>query len=178
MQQMYPAFIAGIFLCAILAASMSTADSQLLAASSAVSRDVYKGIINKNADEKKVLLIGRITVVVIAAIALLLAFDQNSSVFGLVSYAWAGFGATLGPLILLSLYWKGLTSAGAIAGIIGGGITVVAWHQIPAKVAPIFGLYEIIPGFVVCFVLAVIVSMCIKNKNEEMLKEFDDYKKA
>lgn len=177
MQQMYPAFIAGIFLCAILAASMSTADSQLLAASSAVSRDIYKGLLKKNASEKEVLNIGRFVVFLIALIALLLSLNPNSSVFGLVSYAWAGFGATFGPLVLLALYWKGATAKGAITGMILGGIAVVVWHQIPGSVSPIFGLYEILPGFIVCLVSAVVVSLLDKNKDAEMLAEFENYKK-
>ena len=176
MQKMYPAFIAGLFLCAILAASMSTADSQLLAASSAVSRDIYKGLIKKDAAEKDVLNIGRFVVFLIALIALLLSLNPNSSIFGLVSYAWAGFGATFGPLILLALYWKNMTAKGAIAGMIAGGIVVVAWHQIPASVAPIFGLYEILPGFIVCLAVSVIVSLLDKNKDKEMINEFKAYK--
>lgn len=176
MQNMYPAFIAGIFLCAILAASMSTADSQLLAASSAVSQDIFKGIIKKDADEKEVLNVSRFVVFLIALIALFMSLDPNSSIFSLVSYAWAGFGATFGPLVLLALYWKKMTNKGAITGLVGGGIVVVAWHQIPASVAPIFGLYEIVPGFVVCLVLAVVVSLLDKNKNPEMLAQFDAYK--
>lgn len=177
MQSMYPAFIAGLFLCAILAASMSTADSQLLAASSAIGRDIYKGLINKDADEKTVLNVSRFTVFAIALVALLLSLNPSSSIFGLVSYAWAGFGATFGPLVLLALYWKNMTAKGAIAGLITGGITVVAWHQIPASVAPIFGLYEIVPGFMVCLFFAVLVSLLDKNKDPEMLAEFDAYKK-
>ena len=177
MQQMYPAFIAGIFLCAILAASMSTADSQLLAASSAVGQDIYKGIINKNADEKTVLNVSRFTVFFIALIALFLSLNPNSSIFGLVSYAWAGFGATFGPLVLLALYWRGMTAKGAIAGLVTGGITVVLWHNLGANVHPIFGLYEILPGFAVCLIFSVVVSLLDKNKSMEMLNEFDAYKK-
>ncbi len=174
MQTMYPSFIAGIFLCAILAASMSTADSQLLAASSAVSRDIYKGFIKKNADEKEVLNIGRLVVFLIALIALLLSLNPASSIFSLVSYAWAGFGATFGPLVLLALFWKNATNKGAIAGMIAGGITVVTWHQLKGG---IFNLYEILPGFAVCLVVAVAVSLLDKNKNPQMIKEFENYKK-
>ena len=176
MMKMYPAFIAGVFLCAILAASMSTADSQLLAASSAISHDIFHRLIKKDASEKTVLLVGRITVSVIAVIAFCLSLNPNSSIFGLVSYAWAGFGAAFGPIILLSLYWKGNTNKGAIAGIIGGGVTVVAWHNFPASWGTIFGLYEIIPGFIVCLLLAVIVSLCDKKKDPEMLADFAKYK--
>lgn len=176
MQSMYPAFIAGIFLCAILAASMSTADSQLLAASSAVSRDIYKGIVNKDANEKTVLNVSRFTVFLIALIALIISLNPNSSIFSLVSFAWSGFGATFGPLVLLALYWKKMTNKGAIAGLLFGGITVVAWHYIPAAVHPIFGLYEIVPGFLMCLIFSVVVSLFDRNKNKEMLEEFDAYK--
>lgn len=183
MQNMYPAFIAGIFLCAILAASMSTADSQLLAAASSVSRDVYKGLINKNADEKTVLNVSRFTVFIIALIALLLSLNPDSSIFKLVSYAWAGFGATFGPLVLLALYWKNMTNKGAIAGLIAGGIVVVLWHNLgvilPEEVYSahsILRLYEIVPGFVATLIFSVGVSLLDKNKNPEMLKDFEKFK--
>lgn len=176
MKNMYPAFIAGIFLCAILAASMSTADSQLLAASSAVSQDIFKGLIKKNAEEKEVMIISRFTVFLIALIALLLSLNPNSSIFSLVSFAWSGFGGTFGPLILLSLYWKRTTASGAIAGLICGGITDVVWHYIPASVAKIFGLYEILPAFIVCLVVTVVVSLLTKP-DAEVLTKFEEYKK-
>ena len=174
MQQMYPAFIAGLFLCAILAASMSTADSQLLSASSAVSLDIYKGLINKDADEKTVMNVSRITVLVIAAIAFVLSLNPASSIFGLVSYAWAGFGSTFGPLVILALFWRGMTNKGAIAGLIAGGVTVVLWHNLKGG---IFNVYEILPGFIACLIFAVAVSLLDRNKNPEMLAEFDAYKK-
>ncbi|MDY4468799.1 sodium/proline symporter PutP [Treponema porcinum] len=174
MQNMYPAFIAGLFLCAILAASMSTADSQLLSASSAVSLDIYKGLINKDADEKTVMNVSRITVLVIAAIAFVLSLNPASSIFGLVSYAWAGFGSTFGPLVILALFWRGMTNKGAIAGLIAGGVTVVLWHNLKGG---IFNVYEILPGFIACLVFAVAVSLLDRNKNPEMLAEFDAYKK-
>ena len=176
MKNMYPAFIAGIFLCAILAASMSTADSQLLAASSAVSQDIFKGLIKKNAEEKEVMIISRFTVFLIALIALLLSLNPNSSIFSLVSFAWSGFGGTFGPLILLSLYWKRTTAPGAIAGLICGGITDVVWHYIPASVAKIFGLYEILPAFIVCLIVTVLVSLLTKP-DAEVLTKFEEYKK-
>ena len=176
MKNMYPAFIAGIFLCAILAASMSTADSQLLAASSAVSQDIFKGLIKKNAEEKEVMIISRFTVFLIALIALLLSLNPKSSIFNLVSFAWSGFGGTFGPLILLSLYWIRTTAPGAIAGLICGGITDVVWHYIPASVAKIFGLYEILPAFIVCLVVTVLVSLLTKP-DAEVLTKFEEYKK-
>ena len=176
-QKMFPPFIGGIFLCAILAAAMSTADSQLLVASSAFSQDIFKGLIKKDATTKEVLNISRLAVFIIAAIAFVLSLDENSSIFGLVSYAWAGFGATFGPLILLSLFWRGCTAKGAIAGLITGGVTVVACHNIPASVSPIFGVYEILPAFILCLLVTVVVSLLDKNKDAQMLEEFDNFKK-
>ncbi|MCH5293858.1 MAG: sodium/proline symporter PutP [Treponema sp.] len=173
MLKMYPAFIAGIFLCAILAASMSTADSQLLSASSAVGQDIFKGLIKKDADDKTVLLVSRISVFVVAIIGLILALNPDSSIFGLVSYAWAGFGGTFGPLIILALYWRKGTAKGAIAGLVCGGITVVAWHNLSGG---IFDVYEILPAFIVCLAVTVIVSLFDKNKDSDMLAKFDAYK--
>ena len=173
MLKMFPAFIAGIFLCAILAASMSTADSQLLSAASSVSLDLYKGMLNKNADEKKVLLVSRITVFAIAAVAFCLCLlPNNNSIFGLVSYAWAGFGATFGALIFLALFWKRSTAAGASSGLIVGFITVVAWHNLHGG---IFDIYEILPGFIATLAVAVAVSLFTKA-DKEVVSEFESYK--
>ena len=173
MQQMYPSFVAGLFLCAILAAAMSTADSQLLVASSAFSRDVYKGLLKKDAKEKEVLNVSRITVFIIAAVAFIIALNPKSSIFSLVSYAWAGFGAAFGPVILLALFWRGMTRNGALAGLIAGGVTVIAWHNLKGGV---FNIYEILPGFFACLIFAVAFSLLQKNKDAEMLAEFDKYK--
>ncbi|MGP1510895.1 MAG: sodium/proline symporter PutP [Treponema sp.] len=173
MQQMYPSFVAGLFLCAILAAAMSTADSQLLVASSAFSRDVYKGLLKKDAKEKEVLNVSRITVFVIAAVAFVIALNPKSSIFSLVSYAWAGFGAAFGPVILLALFWRGMTRNGALAGLIAGGVTVITWHNLKGGV---FNIYEILPGFFACLIFAVAFSLLQKNKDAEMLAEFDKYK--
>ncbi|MDR2097882.1 MAG: sodium/proline symporter PutP [Spirochaetaceae bacterium] len=174
LMQMYPAFIAGIFLCGILAAAMSTADSQLLVAASAFSRDVYLGFLNKKADERQTLLMSRVTVLAIAVIGVFIATDRNSSIFSLVSYAWAGFGATFGPLILLSLFWKGATRNGALAGLISGGVTVIVWKQLHGG---IFDLYEIVPGFAVCLILAVLVSLLDTPNNPEVEAEYEAYEK-
>ncbi len=173
MQKMYPAFIAGIFLCGILAAAMSTADSQLLVASSAFSRDIFKGIIRKDASEKEVLNVSRIAVFAIAAVAFALAVRPDSSIFGLVSYAWAGFGATFGPLVLLSLFWRGAMRNGAVAGLIAGGVTVIVWHNLHGG---IFDVYEILPGFIACLLFAVVFSLLQKDKDTEVLAEFDSYR--
>jgi len=152
---------------------MSTADSQLLAASSAIGQDIFKGIIKKDASEKTVLLVSRISVFVIAVIGLLLSLNPNSSIFDLVSYAWAGFGGTFGPLIILALYWRGTTAKGAIAGLLCGGVTVVVWNKLQGG---IFDVYEILPAFIICLLVTVVVSLLDKNKDPEMLKEFDTYK--
>ena len=116
----------------------------------------------------------RIAVLVIAAVAFVLALDETSSVFSLVSYAWAGFGATFGPLVLLALFWRGATAKGAITGLIVGGITVVVWHNLQGG---IFAVYEILPAFILCLLSAVVVSLLDKNKDPEMLAEFDAFKK-
>lgn len=173
-QKMFPTFVAGIFLCAILAAAMSTADSQLLVASSAFSHDIYKGLIKKNASAKEILLVSRIAVLVISVIGFVLAWDENSSIFGLVSYAWAGFGATFGPLVLLALFWRSATARGATAGLIVGGITVILWHNLQGG---IFAVYELLPAFILCLVVTVVVSLLDKNKDPQMLAEFDAYRK-
>ena len=173
MLKMFPSFIAGIFLCAILAASMSTADSQLLAVASTVSLDLYKGKINKDADEKKVLLVSRVTVFAVAIIAFALCLlPNNNSIFGLVSYAWAGFGATFGAIIILALFWKRCTAAGASSGLTFGFITVVVWHNLHGG---LFDIYEILPGFIVTFVVAVVVSLATDVK-PEIAAKFDEYK--
>ena len=173
MDNMYFPFLAGIFLCAILAAAMSTADSQLLAASSAVSQDIFKGLIKKDAEEKDVMTVSRVTVFLIALVALLLSLNENSSIFSLVSFAWSGFGGTFGPLVLLALYWKRTTAPGAIAGLICGGVTDVVWYYV---FKPQTGLYEIVPAFIVCLVVTVIVSLLTKPDAEVQAK-FDAYKK-
>lgn len=171
--KIYPAFIAGLFLCAILAAAMSSADSQLLVAASAFSRDIFQGFLKRGADEKETLRTSRWTVFAVALVAFFIALDPESSIFGLVSYAWAGFGATFGPLVLLSLFWRGITRNGALAGLVCGGVTVLIWKPLSGG---IFEIYEILPGFLMCLIVAVIVSLCDKHKNEEMLAEFDAYK--
>ncbi|MBN2287246.1 MAG: sodium/proline symporter PutP [Tissierellales bacterium] len=166
--------IAGVLLAAILAASMSTADSQLLVTASSISEDIYKKYIKKDATDNDMIKIGRYAVIGIAVIAVFIAFDPNSSVFGLVSYAWAGLGASFGPLIIASLFWKRANKWGAIAGMISGAVTVILWTQI-AKVssAAIFGLYEIVPAFIVSSIAIYAVSLATKAPAQEILDEFD-----
>lgn len=148
-----PALLAGIVLCAILAAIMSTADSQLLVTASAVTNDVFK-LINKKASEKTQMWISRITVVVVAVIAYLLALDPSSSVMDLVSYAWAGLGAAFGPAILLSLFWKKMNITGAVAGMIVGGGAVILWEMFCGAT----GIYSLLPAFILSLLAVVIAS--------------------
>ncbi len=162
--------IAGILLSAILAAIMSTADSQLLVSSSALTEDFYKSLFRKDAGEKELVKVGRLTVVFIAFAAMLLALNENSTVLDLVSYAWAGFGGTFGPVLLLSLFWKRSTALGAMAGIVVGGVTVVSWANMSGG---IFELYEIVPGFILAGIAMIVMSLISPEPSEEVQQEFD-----
>lgn len=164
-------FIAGILLSAILAASMSTADSQLLASSSAFSSDVYKPVLRKDASDKEMLWAGRIMVAVIAVIAFFIANSPNcGGIMALVECAWGAFGAAFGPTIILSLYWKRFTYKGAIAGIVSGFVVDALWY---AFLSSSTGLYEIIPGFIVSLVVAVIVTLADKEPSKEVQDLFE-----
>jgi sodium/proline symporter len=173
LKQTYAPFIGGIFLCAILAAAMSTADSQLLVAASAFSEDIYSSFMNRRAGAARMMHVSRGTVLVIAVVAAFLSLNPSSSIFSLVSYAWAGFGATFGPLVLLALFWRGATRTGALSGLIAGGVTVIVWHNLHGG---IFDLYEIAPGFLICLIVAVVVSLLDSEKDPEMLSDFDAYR--
>ncbi len=171
----FPALIAGVLLSAILAASMSSADSQLLASSSAFASDVYKPVIRKKASNKEVMWAGRIVVVAIAIIALVIAIVAETnptfeSIMGLVECAWAAFGSAFGPVIILSLYWKRLTFKGSIAGIVCGFVTDALWYAFLSNVT---GIYEIIPGFIVGILAAIIVSRIDKEPSKEVYEMFD-----
>ena len=166
--------IAGILLAAILAAIMSTADSQLLVSSSALAEDFYKELLHKEATAEHVVLVGRIGVIVLAILAWLLAMNPDSTVLGLVSYAWAGFGAAFGPVILLSLFWKRMNRNGALAGILVGGFTVVIWKQISGG---IFELYEIVPGFILATLAVILVSLLSSKPSQKVRNSFDEYEK-
>lgn len=151
----FPAVLAGICLSGILAAVMSTAAAQLLVASSAFAEDFYKGVVRKQAGGAELLWVGRLAVLGIAILAFVIALDPNSKVLALVAWAWAGFGATFGPAVLLSLYWDGMTRNGALAGMLVGGVTVIVW---PLFEGGIFALYELVPGFVLSLLAIVLVS--------------------
>lgn len=171
------AFIGGIFLCGILAAIMSTADSQLLVCSSSVSKDIYQNILKPDADDKKLLRVSRITVIVVAVLAFLIAWDPNSSIMGLVSDAWAGLGSAFGPAVVCALFWKRANLPGTVAGIISGGLTVIIWDYIPlvrhATLAAHTGVYSLLVGFAVSLILIVAVSLCTREPDASILAEFD-----
>ncbi|MGI9275567.1 MAG: sodium/proline symporter PutP [Endozoicomonas sp.] len=162
--------IAGILLAAILAAIMSTADSQLLVCSTAFAEDFYRDILRKKASQEEVLLVGRLAVVGIALIATWLALNPELSVLGMVSYAWAGFGAAFGPALILSLYWKRMNAVGALVGIVAGGMTVVFWKQLSGG---IFDLYELIPGFIVSVLAILLFSYVGRQPSTKMEERFD-----
>ena len=169
--------VAGLFLCGILAAIMSTADSQLLVTASSMSEDIYKGIIKKDATEEKVMKISRYTVLGVAVLAYLIAWDPNSSIMGLVSNAWAGLGAAFGPTVLMSLFWKRCNLPGAVAGIASGGLTVIIWDYIPIiggqTLGTVTGLYSLAIGFLISIVLIVVVSLCTKAPDASIIAEFE-----
>ncbi|EGU33243.1 sodium/proline symporter [Vibrio ichthyoenteri ATCC 700023] len=163
---MFHPVVAGILLAAILAAVMSTADSQLLVSSSALAEDFYKQVFKQDASSDEIVMVGRIAVVGISIVALILAMSPDSSVLTLVSYAWAGFGAAFGPAMVLSLYWSRMNRNGALAGIIVGGVTIVIWKQLTGGV---FDVYEIVPGIIFSTIAIVVVSL-ISGEPDETVK--------
>lgn len=171
-------FVAGIFLCGVLAAIMSTADSQLLVSASSIAEDIYKGMIKKDASDKVVMTISRITVVCVAFLAYLIALNPNNTIMGLVSNAWAGLGAAFGPIVLLSLYWKRTNLQGAIAGIGIGAIMVIIWDYLTfinqMTLGQVTGLYSLVVGFGASVIGIIVVSLLTKEPTSEMKQEFED----
>ncbi len=168
------ALLAGIILAGILASTMSTADSQLLAAASAISQDIMVGTFKFKITAKAKMIAARLTVIAIAVLGVVFAWDPNSSVFGIVSFAWAGFGASFGPLMLFSLFWKRTNKWGGIAGMISGGVTVIAWHYAEGG---LFSLYELLPAFIVSSLFIVVVSLLTKAPEKEITEEYEAVKK-
>lgn len=164
----HPLF-AGFMLAAVLAAIMSTISSQLIVTSSALTEDLYKILFKKEKSDKQYVFFGRMAVLAVAIIAAALAWVQNDTILGLVAYAWAGFGAAFGPIIILSLYWKKMTNWGAILGMIAGAATVVIWSNVGLSDV----MYEIVPGFIINLVVSVFVSLVTYRPNPEIEKEFD-----
>lgn len=171
-RKLFPTFIAGVLMAAILAASMSTADSQLLVASSSFTSDIYKPIIRKDASEKEVLWVGRMVVLIVAVIAYFIASSKAEgaqAIMNLVENAWAGFGSAFGPTIILSLFWRRFTYKGAVAGVTAGAVVDVLWLAFMSGT----GIYEIIPGFIAGFVAAVAVTLLDKAPDKEVEAIFD-----
>ncbi len=172
-----PALIAGVILSGILASTMSTADSQLLAASSAASENIIGGLFKVKLTDKSKMLVARLTLIIISVIAVFLAWDADSSVFRIVSFAWAGFGAVFGPVVLLSLFWKRSNKYGAIAGMITGGVMVFVWKYVIADLADILNVYELLPAFVIAIIVNVVVSLATAKPEQAIIDEFEEVKK-
>ncbi|MBQ2819441.1 MAG: sodium/proline symporter [Clostridia bacterium] len=171
-----PAFTGGIILSGILASTMSTADSQLLAAASSISQDLIHDTFRIKLSAKKSMILARVSVIVISIIAIFIASDPDSSVFRVVSFAWAGFGAVFGPAMLCSLFWKRATKGGIIAGMVGGGVMVFVWKFVIAKLGGVFAIYELLPAFILSLVLIIVVSLITKAPAKEITDTFDELK--
>ncbi len=168
-----PPLLAGFACAGVLAAAISSSDSYLLISASAVSQNIYRGVVKKNATEKQVMWCSRITLVVISLIAMAIAWNSNSTIFGITSFAWAGFGAAFGPLMLFSLFWKRITYPAAIAGMIAGGVMVFFWKLVLNPLGGVFGIYCLLPAFLFSSLVIVLVSLCTKAPDKAIM---DDYK--
>lgn len=171
-------FITGIIMAGILAATISSSDSYLLIAASALSKNIYQGILKKQATDRQVLIVSRITLLIVALVAVIIALDENSVIFTVVSFAWAGFGATFGPIMLFSLFWKRLTRSGAIAGMITGGCMVFIWNLLIRPLGGIFDIYELLPAFLLSCIVIVITSYLTPEEPKEIQEEFELVKTA
>ena len=170
------AIIAGLVFAGILACTMSTSDSQLLAASSSMSENILKGVFNIKLSDKASMIVARVILLAIAVFGIILAWDKDSSVFRVVSFAWAGFGATFGPVMLAALFWKRSNKWGAIAGLIVGAVMVFLWKFVIAPIGGIFAIYELLPAFICALVTNIIVSLVTKAPEKEIIEEFDKVK--
>lgn len=171
-----PAILAGFVMAGILAATISSSDSYLLIAASAFAKNIYQGVMKKKASDREVMNVSRITLLMIALIAIVIALDENSVIFSIVSFAWAGFGATFGPLMLFSLFWKRINRAGAIAGMIGGAGMVFLWNLVISKLGGVFAIYELLPAFLFSSICIVVVSLLTAPPSEEVVEDFEAVK--
>ena len=171
--KLLPPLLAGLAMAGILAATISSSDSYLLIAASALSKNLYQGLLKKNATEKQVMNMSRITLLSVAFIGILIALDEKSIIFQIVSFAWAGFGATFGPIMLFSLFWKRTTKSGAIAGMLSGGVMVFIWKLLIRPMGGVFGIYELLPAFLTSCLFIILVSLLSKKPSEEMQQEFE-----
>ena len=172
----FPAIIAGIILSGILAATMSTADSQLLASASSISQDLLQTYGKKKLSDKTSVMIAKLTVVIISIISIFIARDPDSSVFQIVSFAWAGFGASFGPVVLLSLFWKRSNKQGAIAGMITGGVMIFVWKYLIKPMGGAFGIYELLPAFILALVVNIVVCLATPAPSGDVTDTFDAVK--
>ncbi|MBQ2748110.1 MAG: sodium/proline symporter [Firmicutes bacterium] len=168
-----PPIFAGFVMAGILAATISSSDSYLLIAASAFAKNIFAGVVKKNATDKQVMTATRATLLIIALIAICFALDSNSVIFGIVSFAWAGFGATFGPLMVFSLFWKRINRQGAIAGMVGGAGMVFLWKLAIKPLGGAFGIYELLPAFIFSSICIVIVSLMTKAPSKEIQEDFD-----
>lgn len=167
-----PPILAGFACAGILAASISSSDSYLLISTSALAENIYHGILKKNASNKEVMWVSRISMALITIIAMVIAWDSNSTIFGITSFAWAGFGATFGPLMLFSLFWKRTSYAGAIAGMLSGAAMVFFWKLVINPMGGIWGVYCLLPAFIVSSIAIVLVSLVTKKPSKEIMDDF------
>lgn len=173
-QHLLPTLLAGVIMAGILAATISSSDSYLLIAASAFSKNIYEGVLKRGrADDRQVMRVSRIVLPLVALIGVAIAWDEHSIIFSLVAFAWAGFGATFGPVMLCSLFWRRATRAGAIAGMVAGGVSVFAWRLLVAPLGGVFGIYELLPAFVVSLAVIVAVSLLTPAPSKEICEEFD-----
>ena len=174
-QMMLPSFLCGLVVSGILAASMSSASSYLLITGSSVAENIYRSLFKKDATDDAVLIVSRITLAVVLLFGIAIAWDENSVIFTVVSYAWAGLGASFGPLTLFSLYWRRTTKQGAIAGMITGAATVLVWHNLVKPLGGIFGIYELLPAFLLGCLAIYVVSKLTPEPDQSVLDTFDHY---
>ncbi len=177
-QHLMPPLIAGLVMAGILAATISSSDSYLLIAASAFSLNVYKSLLKKDATDKQVMTMSRIVLLLIACIGIFIALDEHSVIFTIVSFAWAGFGAVFGPIMLFSLFWKRTTHAGAVAGMVTGGVMVFVWKLLLKPIGGLFGIYELFPAFVLSCLAILAVSLLTAAPSAEIQREFDLAKAA
>lgn len=180
-QLLFHPVVAGVIMAGILAATISSSDSYLLIAASAVSKNLYEGIIKKDADDKQVMRVSRFMLMAITVIGMVIAWNENSVIFEIVSFAWSGFGATFGPIILFSLFWKRTNRAGAIAGMVSGGVMVFVWKLLLKPLGGVFGIYELMPAFLISCIFIIAVSLLTEKPSEELEEEFEkarNYKEA
>lgn len=171
-----PPILAGFVMAGILAATISSSDSYLLIAASAFAKNIYQGIFKKDAEDKEVMTVSRITLLLIAIISIIIALDEQSVIFKIVSFAWAGFGATFGPLMIFSLFWKRTTRAGAVAGMVSGAATVFLWKLVISNLGGAFAIYELLPAFIVSSLFIVIVSLMTDKPSAEIEADFESTK--